>query len=83
MVSEVTTTDSDDRLDRDARVYASSNNGCGSFRSVNKVVGNFGTAQGWQFDKHGKPVSGDDRKTLARLTSGARTGTKSDSARRD
>ena len=52
MVSEVTTTDSDDRLDRDARVYASSNNGCGSFRSVNKVVGNFGTAQGWQFDKH-------------------------------
>jgi len=31
----------------------------------------------------GKPASGDDRKTLARLTSGARTGTKSDSARRD
>ena len=48
----------------DAGVYASLNNGSGSFGSVNKVVDNFGTAQGWQMDKHPRfiaDLTGDKR----------------------
>jgi len=48
----------------DAGVYASLNNGSGSFGSVNLVLNNFGTAQGWQVDKHPRYIAdltGDKR----------------------
>jgi len=39
-----------------AGVYVSLNNGNGTFGSVNKVVDNFGTAQGWLVNKHPRYV---------------------------
>jgi hypothetical protein len=41
----------------DAGVYVSLNNGTGSFGPVTLAVNNFGTAQGWQVDKHPRFVA--------------------------
>jgi len=48
----------------DAGCWASLNNGSGAFGPVNLVINNFGTAQGWQVDKHPRFVAdltGDKR----------------------